>query len=154
MGTNVEVAPPPQPQVPVQYMQLQFPHQQHQQQLQQQFPQHNQQQHQQHILKQQQQQFGSPAQPLSSLPPSPPSNPPSQPSSLVGTSSFPTPHAKSFKLLEAGATGLGGRRVEGEHPNEHEKTEGHRSHGRHQVQPVLKLDSSQRNISKLFFLNY
>merc|ERR1711974_26760 len=79
MGTNVEVAPPPQPQVPVQYMQ-------------QQFPQHNQQQHQQHILKQQQQQqFGSPAQPLSSLPPSPPSNPPSQPSSLVGTSSLTQP---------------------------------------------------------------
>jgi len=87
--TNVQVAPPTQPQVPVQYMQLQFPHQQHQQfpqqhpQQQQQFP-RQQQQQQQHM----QQQFGSPAQPLSSLPLSnPPSNPPSQPSSLVGTSS-------------------------------------------------------------------
>merc|ERR1712083_1163777 len=59
--TNVEVAPPPQPQVPVQYMQLQFPHNQ---QPQQQFTQQQQQ------LYMQQQQFGMPAQPLNTLPPS------------------------------------------------------------------------------------
>jgi len=90
--TNVEIAPPPQPQVPVQYMQVQFPHhQQHQQQFsQQQHPQPTQQQQQVYM----QQQFGSPAQPVTSLPPSHPppsnSNPPSQPSSL-GPSSLTQP---------------------------------------------------------------
>ena len=38
----------------------------------------------------------------------------------------------------------GGRSAEGKHEDEHEETEGHRRHGRHQVQPVLKLQPSQK----------
>ena len=48
----------------------------------------------------------------------------------------PAPHAKGHEPLQAGGAG-GGRGVEGEHEDEHEEAEGHRCHGRHQVQPVL-----------------